>query len=156
MTPGEKHQWLTEQNGKWKGETTSWMAPDAPATPATEITAESKMILGGRYQESVYKGKMMGMDFEGRSLMAYDNAKKIFITTWVDNMGTGVVYMEGPYDENTRTITLKGKMTNPATGKDTEMRQVYKMIDDKNQIMEMYCKQNGKEFKNMEIKLAKK
>ncbi|MCD6017064.1 MAG: hypothetical protein K0S53_185 [Bacteroidetes bacterium] len=156
MTPGSMHQVMTEQNGKWKGELVSWMKADAPPTPASEVTAENKMILGGRYQESIYKGKMMGMDFEGHGIMAYDNAKKVFINTWIDNMGTGVMYMEGPYDEATKTITMKGKMTDPATGKEIEMRQVVKTIDDKNQVMEMYCTEKGKEFKNMEIKLTKK
>jgi hypothetical protein len=156
MTPGSMHQWMTAQDGKWKGEMVSWMTAGAPPSPASEVTAENKMILGGRYQESIYKGKMMGMDFEGHGIMAYDNARKVFINTWIDNMGTGVVYMEGPYDEATKTITMKGKTTDPATGKEVHMRQVLKSMDDKNQVMEMYSTKKGKEFKNIEIKLTKK
>jgi hypothetical protein len=156
MTPGDLHKWMASTDGKWTGEETSWMAPGAPPSGPNKVSVENKTILGGRYQESVYKGKMMGMDFEGHGMLAYDNAKKKFVNTWVDNMGTGVMVMEGPYDENTKTITLTGKMMDPSTGKDTEMREVLKIIDDKTQVMEMYCTKDGKEFKNMEIKLAKK
>lgn len=156
MTPGDMHKWMASTDGKWTGEVVSWMGPGAPPSPASKVKAENKTIMGGRYQESVYKGEMMGMPFEGRGLMAYDNAKKKFISTWVDNMGTGVMYMEGPYDENTKTITLKGKMMDPSTGKELDVREVLKITDDKTQIMEMYCTQNGKEFKNMEITLSKK
>lgn len=155
-TPGEMQKWMASQSGKWTCAITSWPAPDAPALPPEESSADIKMILGGRYQEASYKGKMMGMDFEGRSLMGYDNAKKVFVTTWMDNMGTGIMMLEGPYDEATKTIHMSGKMTDPTTGKDTDIRQDVKMQDDKTQITEMYCKQNGKEYKNMEIKMTKK
>ena len=156
MTPGEMHKWMASQDGKWKCEVTMWPAPGAPPMPTEESTAEYKMILGGRYQESRYKGKMMGMDFEGRSIMAYDNAKKIFVSSWVDNMGTGIMITEGPYDEANKAIHMTGKMTDATTGKDMEIRQEIKMPDEKTQITELYCTQNGKEFKNMEIKMTKK
>jgi hypothetical protein len=88
--------------------------------------------------------------------MAYDNGKKVFVTTWVDNMGTGVMITEGPWDEASKSINMLGTMTDPATGKDMEIRQVIKVLDDKTQVMELYCKQNGKEYKNMEVKMTKK
>lgn len=156
MTPGHIHKWLALQDGKWKGKIVSWAAPDVPPTPSEEVSAENKMVLGGRYQESVYKGKMMGMDFEGHGLMAYDNAKKKIVNIWIDNMGTGVMYTEGSFDEISKQVNLTGKMTDPVTGRDTDVRQVFRIIDDKNQVMELYCTRNGKEFKNMELTLTKK
>ncbi len=86
------------------------------------------------------------MDFEGHGVTAYDNAKKKFISTWIDNMGTGVMYVEGPYDETTKTISMTGKMMDPSTGKETDVRQVLRSPDDKTQVMELYCNLNGKEF----------
>lgn len=156
MTPGDMHKWMASTDGKWEGEIVSWMAPDAPPSPASKITAENKTILGGRYQESVNKGNMMGMDFEGRATMAYDNAKKKFVSTWIDNMGTGIMVMEGTYDEASKTLNMSGKMMDPATGKELDMREVVKMPDDKHQVMEMYCTQNGKEYKTMEMTMTKK
>jgi hypothetical protein len=35
------------------------------------------------------------MPFEGISTLGYDNAKKTFFSTWIDNMGTGMMVMEG-------------------------------------------------------------
>jgi len=156
MTPGEMHKWLESQDGKWDAELFFWMAPDQSAGPPSKATVENKMVLGGRYQESVYKGTMMGMPFEGHGTMAFDNAKKKFINTWIDNSGTGLMYMEGPYDETTKIITMSGKMIDPSTGKDCEMRQELKSTDDKHQVLTMYTTKNGKEFKSMEIKLTKK
>ncbi len=44
--------------------------------------------------------------FEGMSLMGYDNAKKVFMSSWVDNMGSGIMQMEGTWDPNTKTINF--------------------------------------------------
>ena len=77
--------------------------------------------------------------------------KKMFQSSWVDNMGTGVSFMEGPWDSATHTITLKGKMMDPLSGKDQEMRETFTMVDDNNQKME-YLDNNNipmKDFKSV-------
>jgi hypothetical protein len=115
------------------------------------------MIMGGRYQVSNHSGIMMDMPFEGMSTTAFDNQKKVFINTWIDNMGTGMMIMEGPWDEATKTITLKGKMVDPALGKEIEIKEVLKMVDDNTHMFEMYKPgMDGKEFKCMEIKYTRK
>lgn len=75
MTPGEMQKWLAGNVGKWNGEVTMWMEPGAEPQKMSQ-TAEIKMVFNGMYQEGVYKGDYNGMPFEGRSTMAYDNAKK--------------------------------------------------------------------------------
>lgn len=156
MNPGDMHTVMSESNGKWEAEITFWPEPDAPSTPASKAVVENKMIFGGRYQKSVYNGEMMGMPFEGESILAYDNAKKKFINTWIDNTGTGLMYLEGDYNTAEKALYLTGKMTDPATGKDKSIRQVHKMPDEKKQILEMYDVQDGKEYKSMEIKFSRK
>ena len=75
---------------------------------------------------------------------------------WIDNVTTAITTMEGTYDEATKTTTLTGKMR-CANGQDAEMKQVTRKIDDKTEIMEMYCPdlKTGKQYKNMEVKLTK-
>lgn len=156
MTPGDIHTMMAKSNGEWNQDITMWMDPSAPPTKS-KSTCTNTMILGGRYQQSVNKGNFEGMPFEGISTMGYDNAKKIFQSTWVDNMGTGIMYLEGKYDPNTKTITSTGKSVDPMTGKDMGVREVFTMIDDNNQTMTMYMTpEGGKEFKSMEIKFTRK
>ena len=156
-TPGEPHKMLAKFNGTWTGEVTMWMSPDAPPTSSTS-TMTNKMVMDGRYQLSEFKGSFMGQPFTGMSTTAYDNAKKVFISTWIDNMGTGIMKMEGPWDEASKTMTLSGKMMDPSTGRECNMRETFKIVDDNTQIMEMYGPdpKTGKEFKTMTIKLTKK
>jgi len=151
MTPGEMHKMLASMNGKWSEEVTMWMDPSQPPMKSS-ATTENKMILGGRYQQSNVSGSFNGMAFEAQSIIGYDNMKKVFTSSWVDNMGTGIMNMEGPYDAATKTITLVGSEIDPMTGKEMKMRQTIKIVDDNTEVMEMYNITDGKEVKNMEIR----
>ena len=156
MTPGDMHAMLAKSNGTWTTDITSWMDPEKPPMKSTG-TSVNKMIMGGRYQESINTGNMMGMPFEGRSLTGYDNAKKAFVNTWIDNMGSGIMIMEGTWDDATKTITFKGTGMDPMTMRENNYRQTFKVIDDNNQFMEMYGPgPDGKDYKMMEIKFTRK
>jgi hypothetical protein len=151
MTPGDMQKMLTKGTGTWKMKTTWWMAPGTEPT-VSEATAVSEMILGGRYLSTKVTGNMMGMPFEGYSLEGYDNAAKTFMTTWVDNMGTGIMYMTGTWDEASKQINYTGKTIDPMTGKWCDVRQVVTYNSDGTTKMEMYGPgPDGKEFKTMEI-----
>jgi hypothetical protein len=154
-TPSKAHEMLAKDTGIWDADMTFWM-PDSPEPQKAKSVATYKMILDGKYQEGTFKGEMFGMSFEGRGMTAYDNASKEFITTWIDNMGTGMLVSHGQYDEASKSITFRGNMVDPVTGKEKKVKEVITFIDDKNQKMEMFeVNSDGTEFKNMEI-LSKK
>lgn len=148
-TPGDMHKWLAKFNGTWTADIVSYMDPSKPEkSTATNVYTSS---LNGLYQEGKMKGNMMGQDFEGHSTTGYDNSKKMFVSTWVDNMGSGIIYMTGTYDEAAKTLNLKGTQTDPLTGKDAEIREVMKITDDDNYTLEMYgTGADGKEMKFMD------
>ncbi len=150
MTPGKAHQMLAEGVGSWKVHTKMWMDPSA-APMESDGTSQAEMILGGRYLQSTFSGTMMGMPFEGISITGFDNAKKEFFNTWIDNMGTGLAYATGKYNEAANAIEFKGMMVDPMTGKDSPFREVFKVIDQKKMVMEMYWEMDGKEFLGLEL-----
>ncbi|QQS38136.1 MAG: DUF1579 domain-containing protein [Ignavibacteriales bacterium] len=150
MTPGKAHQMLAESVGSWKVHTKMWMDPSAPPMES-DGTSNAEMILGGRYLQSTFTGTMMGMPFEGISMTGFDNAKKEFFNTWIDNMGTGLAYATGKYNEKNNSTEFKGMMVDPMTGKDTPFREVFKMIDKNKMVMEMYWEEGGKEFLGLEL-----
>lgn len=156
MTPGDMHKMLAKFDGEWKGEVTMWAYAGAPEEKSTS-TVVNKMIMNGLYQESNHTGNMMGMPFSGKSIVAYDNQLKEFISTWIDNMGSGIMMLKGPWDEATKTITLKGKMIDPGTRMETDIRETFRIIDDNTQEMEMFVMTpDNKEFKTMNIKYTRK
>lgn len=154
-TPGEMHKMMASETGNWNCEMTFW-EHDGAEPQKTTVTANVNMAMGGRYQVGDYKGKMMGMDFEGKSTMAYDNASNEFTSTWIDNMGTGMMVMKGKMNSDGKSMTLNGEMTDPMTKGTCKAREVYTVVDDNTRKMEMFnTKGNAKEFKSMEIMMKR-
>ncbi|HLA56175.1 MAG TPA: DUF1579 domain-containing protein [Flavobacterium sp.] len=156
-TPGPAHKMLAMDNGTWDEESTMWMSANDTKPTKAKMVGTSKMILGGRYQEMRHTGNFMGMPFEGIGTMGYDNASKKLVSSWVDNMGTGIMYMSGAYDGTSKKMELSGDCTDPMTGKTKSVRETYEIIDDNTRKMEMYETSGGqKEFKTMEITMTRK
>ncbi len=153
--PSEAHKLMSDEVGTWNCDMTFWSEPNGKPEKST-TTAEIKMILGGRYQEAVYKGTMMGQPFEGKSTLAYNNASKEYTTTFIDNMGTGMMVAMGKYNEAAKSMEFKGEMVNPVNGEKTPYREVYTIVDPKTRKMEMFDVKNGSEYKSMEIVMTKK
>lgn len=156
MTPGKMHEMMAKSAGLWSEDVTMWMAPDSPPMKSTS-TAMNKMIMGNRYLQGMHRGIFNGMPFEGISVIGYDNAKNVFVSSWIDNMGTGMLYAEGKWNETSKSIEFTGNEVDPMTGKEMKVREVMKFIDDNSQSMEMYMTPvAGKEYKSMEIKYTRK
>lgn len=151
-TPGEEHKALSMMAGNWKYTMKWWETADGKPMES-KGTSTGKMIMGGRFLEQEMKGKSMGMPFQGKATMGYDNVKKIFETTWIDNMGTGISKGTATWDAATKTWTETGTLADPMspTG-NKDYRSVTKIVDKNTYTMEMYSKgEDGKEFKMMEI-----
>jgi|SRR5690606_16951483 len=156
MTPGKVHSMLASEVGSWDEEMTMWMGPGAQPQKF-KMNCEISMIMGGRYQQGRHTGDMMGMPFEGISVVGYNNASGKMESTWVDNMGTGIMYMNAPYDGSSKTIEFKGDVVDPMTKKNKKFREVYTIVDENTRKMEMYdVGPNGKEYKSMEIIMKRK
>jgi hypothetical protein len=120
------------------------------------MTAESRMILGGRFQEMTHRGTFMGEKFEGISTMGYDNASKKIVSSWIDNMSTGIIYLTGDFDSKTNSVELKGEVTDPMTKKVKAARETYTIVDDNTRKVIMYdVTPDGKEYKSMEIVMTR-
>lgn len=136
MTPGAMHKWLAKYNGTWDVEMTSFMDPANPQK--SNGTGVYTSLMNGLYQAGDFKSDMMGMPFQGHSITGYDNAKKLFVSTWVDNFGSGIIYMTGTYDEASKTLHMKGTQTDPMTGKDAFIRQEMKVVNEDSYNLLMY------------------
>ncbi|MBI3139095.1 MAG: DUF1579 domain-containing protein [Sphingobacteriales bacterium] len=150
MTPGDMHKWLAGRTGTWEAEVSMWMDPAAPPTKS-KSTDVVTMSPSGLFQIGNYSSTMMGMPFQGQSTLGYDNAKKKFVLSWIDNFSSGMVIMYGEYDAATKTLSLTGVQTDPVTGKDSPIRQVNVYHDEDSYTTTMYgAGMDGKEMKFME------
>ena len=161
----ENHKLLSSLDGDWDCTIRLWMNPDPKAPPQESTsTATRKTIMDGRYvmmdvnghmQMPDEGGQMKDVEFKGMGLEGYDNVKKKFVASWIDNMGTGIEFSEGKYDPATKTFTYSMEME-PMPGMKTKVREVLKLTDDTHMFLEWYEMQGGKEKKTMEITYTKK
>jgi hypothetical protein len=156
MTPGEPHKHLARQVGDWTFTSKMWMDPSAPAMESSG-TMQAVSLHGGRYVESTWKGNMMGMPFEGRATDGYDNVGKMYVSSWIDNMSTGIMYSTGTCDAAGKTCTHTGDMWDPMSGQKTTMKSTITWMDDNSYKMEMFGKgPSGQEMKMMEFMVKRK
>ena len=154
--PGPQHQHLAKMAGDWTFTNTFWMGPGAPPQTSTG-TMHADAVLGGRYVEHHWMGSMMGQPFEGHGTEGYDNVSKQWVTTWIDNMGTGMMNGSGTCNDTMSTCTYMSKMWDPTTGKETSMKSVITWVNDNEFHNEMYGPApDGKEMKMMEIVAKRK
>ena len=156
----ENHKVLASMDGSWNYTIKFWMNPDPNAPPQqSKGTATRKSIMGGRYsvmdvngkmQMPGEGGKMKDMQFKGMGIEGYDNAKKKFVGSWIDNMGTGIQFSEGTYDPATKTFTYTSE-TEMMPGMKTPVREVIKATDKDHMTLEWYENRGGQEKKTMEI-----
>ena len=139
MTPGAEHKAMASMTGTWTAEIKTWMAGPGSEAQTSTGTSEYSMVLGGRYLKQEVSSTMMGMPFTGIGYTGYDNFKKKYVGSWMDNMGTSISTMEGTADASGKTITMWGLMDEPTTGeKNKKVKYVLKMPDAETQIFEIY------------------
>lgn len=148
--PGPEHAALNALAGSWKTVTKMWNDPAAePMT--SEGSCDRNWVMGGRYLVANYKGVFGDMPFEGMEVLGYDNMKKQYVSSWVDNMGTGIMMSQGPaMDPAMHSFTLSGSMTDPM-GRSSNMREVTNIVDGNTYTMTMFSNDRGQEAKMMEI-----
>ena len=161
----ENHKLLTSLDGNWDYNIKFWMNPDPNAKPQeSKGTAVRKSIMGGRFavmdvngkmQMPGENGKMKDVMFKGMGIEGYDNVKKKFVASWIDNMGTGIEFSEGEYDPATTTLTYRADIEMPP-GTTTKVREVIKLTDKDHMMLEWYENQGGQEKKTMEISYTRK
>lgn len=162
VIPGEYHKMLARSVGKWTGEASVWLSPDAvPINGGTSILV-NKMSTDGLYQISEIIGNPPpGAEkaWTGLRITGYDNDRKVFTRAMIgDGNSAGGVAMEGRWDEATRSITMPFKKADPSTGKERNLKEVYKIVDENTEVLEIYAtdEKTGKEFKVLNVKWTRK
>jgi len=150
-TPCADHVALETRVGKWTTLLRMWNDPATQPSFDTG-TAEIRWILGGRYLESTYEGTFLGGRFSGLGLTGFDNIKEKYVTTWIDDAGTGILHSEGTFDAATQTITYTGECPDANDWTYVKSRTVEKTIDADHWTQQIYTPgPDGADFLCMDI-----
>jgi len=137
-TPGSQHAMLAKMAGDWTCSVKYQMDPSQP-WQESQSTATITTLMDGRYIQEVSTGQMMGGVFNGMGVYGFDNVSGKFVSTWIDNMGTGIMTSVGTADPSGKVINWVGTMNDPMTGKPTKERMVMTFADDDHHTFEMFA-----------------
>ena len=147
---GPEHEMLKQFEGTWRARVQMYMDG---AVNESEGTMTNSLVLDGRFLRQDFESEFMEHPFRGLGYWGYDRASKQWITSWMDTWNTGMMVSEkGSYDAAARTWTIDAKYTNPETGKKETHREVIKLIDADEHVMDMFMVDDaGNATKSMTI-----
>lgn len=156
-SPGEHHKRLGNFVGHWKTHTKAWMAPGAPPVES-DGTLDAEWLMGGRYVVSHHKGSFMGMPFEGQSIDGYDNLSGKYVSSWIDNMGTGLLNTSGSCeDADCKVVSTSGESLDPMTREKGTYKLVTTWLGTGSFRLDInWTGANGQSMKVMEMTATKK
>ena len=155
-TPGDAHKKLGSMVGMW--DATVKMFPTQHGAPVSQSQgiSENKWVLGGRWVQETFNGNFMGMAFSGIGYTGYDNIKKQYVGTWMDNMSTSTMVSTGSMTGD-KTYEFTSSMDDPMSGKTMPVKEKVTVVDDDHHVMEMWGPApDGKMMKMMEISYSRK
>jgi hypothetical protein len=155
-SPGPEHQRLASLEGSWAVTGRFWTEPGS--LPITAVhSASLRMDLGGRYLIEELEGALWGEEFRGLGITAFDNVAEEYVTTWIDNMSTGILILRGTYDRDSDAVVMRGEYTDPVTQQTRSLRSVERITPDGARVYEHWeLAADGTEYKVMELTYRRK
>jgi hypothetical protein len=161
----ENHKRLEFMTGEWNYVCKIWMDPSGEPSVSSGV-AVTKPLFDGRYYQSDHVGRMsmpgpdgsmVENEFKGISITGFDNLKGKYVGTWIDNMGTGIMMVEGSYDPSSKAFTYTGEMDDcMSPGTRIKIREVISVLDKDKHLFEWFEIRDGKETRTMEITYTRK
>ena len=151
-SPGPQHQELSAFAGKWTTRTRVWENPEAKPVEFTG-SAESKMILGGRFLELESRAVMNGTETRGLGIYGYDAFKEKYSFYYIHDSETQALAGLGDRDSASGAITFSVAMDMPLAGEHAKaIRAVLRRSSASRYLFEMYEKYiDDREWKVLEI-----
>ena len=126
MGPPEQMQEIAYLVGTWDADTKILMDPSTGEWIDNKAVSVYEYVAGGACMQMTYSSKMMGMEFHGVSMSAYDREMEQWQETWIDNMSGRITHYTGNYAEGNLVMTGESM----AMGKKTLSRMTVTDITD--------------------------
>jgi hypothetical protein len=110
--PGPSHRLLETFVGEWDVQLTFWSDPRSKSDSSSG-TSKISWILGERFLQEHFSGKIGGEDYTGLGMIGYDNGSRTFKTVWADSMNTALTVSSGRYYPDTNSFLLESQVYDP-------------------------------------------
>ena len=156
--PGAEHKLLDTLSGTYTAKVKAYLEPGKPPEESAGVL-KRKMIMGGRFLQEDYEGKLGDETFSGMGIIGFDKTRKKFVLSWIDSMSTGFMTSEGGYDAAKKTFTYQSEDVDPGTGKRMKGRDILRIDSNEQQTFEMFRQaldEGAKEFIVLQIVYTRK
>lgn len=149
-TPGEHHKYLDATIGEWDTVVRFAMEPGTPMMES-KGTVKREWVLDGHYVREEVDADFMGQAFRGLAYLGYNNLDGQYEIIWMDSHSTPIMFETGTYNPDTKTMSMRSRHRNPATGKMISASATWNMSNpDRHTMTGHAIDENGREFKNFE------
>jgi hypothetical protein len=157
--PTAEHKIVTADEGTWDATAKSYQnGPDSEPVVSKGVEV-NRIVTGGLWLSSIYKGDFGGIAFEGHGNFGYDPGKKKYVGTWIDSMSPSLIVLEGTYNPETKTMTYVGDVGSPTDSTKVTYKMVTTAKSDSSRIFTLYMtgtQTGGKEAKIMQTEYTKR
>ncbi len=156
-TPGKMQALLTQDAGTWRCKSTYWASADSEPV-MSDGTSTVTPLMDGRYIQIEMSGEMPGLGpYNGLGIYGYDNVSKQFVSSWIDNHGTGISNGIGKLSDDGKTLTWNFTANCPITKRLMTLREVDTITGPNTKRLEMFgtSPKGGPEFKMMSIEMTR-
>jgi hypothetical protein len=135
--PGPEHKWLAEDKGEWTLEAKSW----SPfGTETTEYSGHARVtVLWDRFVREEFTLGEGDQSVRGEGYIGYDNAARLFRSTYILSYGTGMATFTGKRSEDGTTVEFINQEANAEMGT-IQVRSVYKRTGNESRTKEIFVK----------------
>ena len=156
---GKNHEMLSVLAGEWMFTGKHFSSDPNQSSSEFRGIAMRRSVMDGRYFIVETKGEKMKMpwsngkevSYTDMSIEAYDNNKKKFVSTMIENhWGTGIAISEGNYDSTAKAIIYESEIES-GPGTKAKARSFLKILSNDQYVVEIYLVNGNREIKETEI-----
>lgn len=155
--PGSNHALLGSLVGTWNFQDAArpFVKGTVRRTPLYGGRFYNVAITGGKLQVPVADGKMEEQNYQGVQVEGYDNGRRQFVTTAINNhIGSGMETQTGTYDAARKAFTYEWE-SELIPGQKQKNKRVLRVIDATHYAEDYYEIRNGAEVKVRELVYTK-
>lgn len=154
--PGPSHKLLDIFVGEWDTRISFWSAPKADPQ-ISRGTSSIRWIVGNRFLQEDFRGRVVDEDLQGLGLMGFDNGSRQFKTVWIDSLNTALAVSYGRYVPDRNLFEMSSEVYDPLIGGTKTVRSAITIISpDKYSFSMIDTAPSGEDFTSMEILYTRK
>jgi hypothetical protein len=153
--PGPSHKLLSGFVGNWSVEVEFWSSADTKGE-VSQGNSRIVEILGGRFLEEHFVGRLGSEGYAGLGIIGYDNGSRLFKSVWIDSLNTALTTSDGRFMADSNSFEFESKVYDPLASGEKVVRSSLVINSHDSYRFSMFTRDTqGREFKSLEMRYSR-